>query len=206
MNPRVKTGAGVALFLVVLGAGCHGTLSTLPEKGGPIETSRVEPRLSKVGSALVGERIEVRCWSQRDWREKIEDSDARTPHELAGIAGEGGPVELAPDACEPLVEMLYTGTKPVTQEQEVLLAYAVGILAHELEHVRGEMDEKAAECQGMQRLASAARKLRMSKTEARRLARVYWSEIYPDSDRGYRTRECRNGGELDLRPRSSVWP
>jgi hypothetical protein len=191
---------------VVLGAGCHGTLSSLPEQGGPIEKSRVEPRLSKVGSGLVGDEIDVRCWSKRDWREQIEDSDARTPHELAGMAGEGGPVELAPDACEPLVEMLYTKTKPATREREVSLAYAVGILAHELEHVRGEMDEKTAECQGMQRLAGVARELGMSRTEARRLARVYWVEIYPDSSRGYRSAACRNGGELDLRPRSSVWP
>jgi hypothetical protein len=202
----VKTGAGVGLFLLVLGAGCHGTLSTLPEEGGPIEKSRVEPRLSRAASALVDEKIEVRCWSQRDWREKIEDSSARTPHELVGIAGEGGPVELAPDACQPLVEMLYTKTKPVTYDQEVSLAYAVGILAHELEHVRGELDEEAAECQGMQRLAGVAQELGLSTTEARRLARVYWSEIYPDADRGYRTEECRNGGELDLRPRRPVWP
>jgi hypothetical protein len=202
----VRTGAGVAVFLVVLGAGCHGTLSSLPEQGGPIEKSRVEPRLSKVGSGLVGDEIDVRCWSKRDWREQIEDSDARTPHELAGMAGEGGPVELAPDACEPLVETLYTKTKPVTHEQEVVLAYAVGILAHELEHVRGEMDEKTAECQGMQRLAGVARKLGLPRAEARRLARVYWFEIYPDADRGYRTAECRNGGELDLRPRSAAWP
>jgi hypothetical protein len=187
-------------------AGCHGTLGSLPEQGGPIEKSRVEPRLSRAGSALVGEAIEVRCWSQRDWREKIEDSDAQTPHELAGIAGEGGPVELAPDACKPLVEMLYTKTKPVTHEQEVRLAYAVGILAHELEHVKGEMDEEAAECHGMQRLAVVARELGVPKTEARRLARVYWLEIYPDATRGYRTAACRNGEKLDLRPRDPVWP
>jgi hypothetical protein len=202
----MKTGEAVALFLLLLGAGCHGTLSSLPEKGGPIKSSRVEPRLSNVGSALVGEGIEVRCWSQRDWREKIEDSDAQTPHELAGFAAEGGPVELAPEACEPLVKMLYTKAKPVTHEQEVSLAYAVGILAHELEHVRGELDEKTAECQGMQRLAEVARELGMSRSRARRLARVYWLEIYPDSSRGYRSAACRNGGELDLRPRHPVWP
>jgi hypothetical protein len=202
----MKTGEGLALFLLLLGAGCHGTLSSLPEKGGLVESSRVEPRLSKVGSALVDDEIEVRCWSQRDWREKIEDSDAQTPHELAGMAAAGGPVELAPDACAPLVKILYRKTKPVTHEQEVSLAYAVGILAHELEHARGELDEKTAECQGMQRLADVARELGMSRTQARRLARVYWLEIYPDSSRGYRSAACRNGGQLDLRPRDSVWP
>jgi hypothetical protein len=202
----MRTGPAVALFLLVFAAGCHGTLSNLPEEGGTVDRSRVEPRLSKAGSARVGEEIEVRCWSQRDWREKIEDADAHTPHELAGIAAEGGPVELAPDACEPLVQMLYTRRKPATHEQELLLAYAVGVLAHELEHVRGELDEKTAECHGMQRLAGVARELGMSKTGARRLARVYWLEIYRDLDQDYRTADCRNGGELDLRPRAAVWP
>jgi hypothetical protein len=202
----MKTPALAALFLVLVASGCHGTFRNLPEQGGPVEKSRVEPRLSRVGSALVRKKIEVRCWSQKEWREQIEDTDATTEHELAGLAAEDGPVDLAPDACEPLVEMLYTGTVPVTDEQYVILAFAVGILAHELEHVRGVMDEKTAECHGMQRLAGVARKLGVPPAEARRLARVYWKEIYPDEDRGYRSEECRNGGKLDLRRRSSVWP
>jgi hypothetical protein len=201
----MRTAAVAALFLL-LAAGCHGTFKDLPVQGGTIEKSRVEPRLSRVGSSLMGEKIEVRCWSQRDWRELIEDGDADSQHELAGVAGEGGPVDLAPEACAPLVELLYTQTKPVTSEQEELLAYAVGILAHELEHVRGEMDEKTAECHGMQRLARVARELGLPTAETRRLARVYWVEVYADSDPAYRTRDCRNGGELDLRRHSAVWP
>jgi hypothetical protein len=178
----VRTAFGVAVFLVLAAAGCHGNFRDLPEQGGTTEKSRVEPKLSRVASKLVGQRIEVRCWSQRDWRELIEDRAATSPHEFAGIAGEGGPVDLAP------------------------VAYAVGILAHELEHVRGEMDEQTAECQGMQRLANVARKLGFSDADSRRLARVYWRELYPDPERGYTTAECRDGGELDLRRRSSVWP
>jgi hypothetical protein len=202
----MKTAAVAALFLIFVASGCHGTFRNLPEQGGPVEKSRVEPRLSRVGSALVREKIEVRCWSQKDWRVQIEDTDATSEHELAGMAAEGGPVDLSPDACDPLVEMIYTRTVPVTREQEIALAYAVGILAHELEHVRGEMDEQTAECQGMQRLAGVARKLGVAPAEARRLARVYWKEIYPDPDRGYQTDDCRDGGKLDLRRRTSVWP
>jgi hypothetical protein len=202
----MRTGPVGAVFLLLVAAGCHGTFRDLPVQGGTAESSRVEPRLTKVGSALVGEQVEVRCWSQSEWREQIEDGDANSPHVLAGMAGEGGPVDLAPDACRPLVEMLYTQTRPVTREQQIALAYAVGILSHELEHVRGEMDEETAECHGMQRLSGTARKLGLRAAEARRLARLHWLEVYPDSDRLYRTPECRNGGELDLRRRSSVWP
>jgi hypothetical protein len=197
----MRTASAVAVFLLLAAAGCHGSLRELPEQGGTTEKSRVEPKLSRVASALVGQKIEVRCWSQRDWRRLIEDRAASSPHEFAGIAAEGGPVDLAPEACGPLVTAVYR-----TRGEGLLAAYAVGIFAHELEHVRGEMDEETAECHGMQRLAAVARRFGYSAAESRRLARVYWTDIYPDPERGYRTSDCRDGGELDLRPRSPVWP
>jgi hypothetical protein len=206
MTRGMRTAFAIAVFLTLVAAGCHGTLRDLPEQGGTTEKSRVEPKLSNVASSLVGEAIEVRCWSQRDWRQLIEDRSAASPHEYAGIAGEGGPVDLAPEACDPLVHALYERTRSTARGQDIVVAYAVGILAHELEHVRGEMDEQVAECQGMQRLAQVARKLGFSGPESRRLASLYWRDLYPDPERGYRTAECRDGGELDLRPRSSVWP
>jgi hypothetical protein len=206
MTPRMKTPTCGALFLLLFAAGCHGTFRHLPEQGGPVETSRVEPRLSRVGSTLVGKEIEVRCWSQRDWRQQIEDREANAEHEFAGMASEGGPVDLAPDACAPLVEIMYRHEKPVTREQEVVLAYSVGVLAHELEHVRGELDEEIAECFGMQRLAGVARELGLPADEARRLARVYWTDVYLDSAQDYRAPDCRNGRKLDLRRRTAVWP
>jgi hypothetical protein len=201
----MKTAAVAALFLVLIAAGCHGTFRDLPVAGGTTDKSRVEPRLSQIGSSLVGEQIEVRCWSERDWRQLIEDRGADSEPVYAGMAGEGGPVDLAPEACTPLVESTYERL-PKGDKAASRLAYAIGVLSHELEHVRGEGDEPTAECHGMQRLAGVARKLGLPANEAERLARVYWTEIYPDSDRDYWTRDCRDGGGLDLRPRSSVWP
>jgi hypothetical protein len=207
MHTVMRTALLVAIFLLVTGAGCHGGLRNLPVEGGmTADRSRVEPRLTRVASALIGTKVEVRCWSHRDWLELIEDKETGSPHEYAGTAGEGGPVDLAPEACRPLMPLLYTKWRPQRLDQEAEVAYAVGILAHELEHVRGEMAEQIAECRGMQRLAAVARRLGVTRGHARRLARVYWEVIYPDSHRGYRTRDCRDGGELDLRRRSSVWP
>jgi hypothetical protein len=200
----MRTAPVAALFLL-LAAGCHGSFRDLPVQGGSTEKSRVEPRLSRIGSSLVGEKIEVRCWSDRDWRQLIEDRDEGSSPVFAGMAGEGGPIDLAPEACTPLVEFTYERL-PKNEKATVALAYGVGVLAHELEHVRGEMDEPTAECHGMQHLAGVARKLGVPAAKARRLARVYWTEVYADSHRDYRTPDCRDGGTLDLRPRSSVWP
>lgn len=201
----MRTAAAVALFLLLVAAACHGTFRDLPVQGGTTEKSRVEPRLSRIGSSLVGERIEVRCWSKRDWRQLIEDREAGAEPVYAGMAAEDGPVDLAPEACTPLVEVTYERLREDGKARSTL-AYAIGVFAHELEHVRGEMDEPTAECHGMQRFAGVARKLGLPAAEARRLARVYWTEVYPDPDREYWTRDCRDGGKLDLRPRSSVWP
>jgi hypothetical protein len=196
-----------AACLLLVAAGCHGGLRNLPVEGGmTADRSRVEPKLTRVASALIGTEVEVRCWSQRDWLELIEDKETGSPHEYAGIAGEGGPVDLAPEVCRPLVPVLYTKWRPQHRDQEAEVAYAVGVLAHELEHVRGEMGEPIAECRGMQRLAAVARGLGVTRGQARRLARAYWEVIYPDSHPGYHSKECRDGGELDLRRRSSVWP
>lgn len=207
MDTVMRTALLVAIFPLVIGAGCHGGLRNLPVEGGmTADRSRVEPRLTRVASDLIGTKVEVRCWSHRDWLELIEDKETGSPHEYAGMAGEGGPVDLAPEACRPLVPVLYTKWRPQRVDQEAEVAYAVGILAHELEHVRGEMSEPIAECRGMQRLATVARRLGVPRGQARRLARVYWDAIYPESHPAYRTRDCRDGGKLDLRPRSSAWP
>jgi hypothetical protein len=196
-----------AACLLFAAVGCHGSFRDLPVEGGiSADRSRVEPRLTRAASALIGTRVEIRCWSQRDWLELIEDKEPGSRHDFAGIAGEGGPVDLAPEACRPLVPLLYTRWRPGRLDQVAEIAYAIGILAHELEHVRGEMGEPIAECRGMQRLASVARHLGVAPKLARRLARIYWEVVYPDVHPTYRTRDCRNNGKLDLRPRSSVWP
>ena len=127
-------------------------------QGGTTQKSRVEPRLSRLASELVGERVDVRCWSRRDWQRLIEDRDPESAPLFAGIAAEGGPVDLAPEACAPLVERA-PARPPSSDVDAITLAYAIGVLAHELEHVRGELDEETAECHGLQRLASVGRRL-----------------------------------------------
>jgi hypothetical protein len=59
----------------------------------------------------------------------------------------------------------------------------------------------------MQSIEELATLLGAAEAEGQVLASVYWHERYPrirDSD--YRSPECRDGGSLDLRPQSSIWP
>ena len=58
----------------------------------------------------------------------------------------------------------------------------------------------------MQRDVEAAAKLGLTDAEARSLARLYWTDIYPENLPEYSTPDCRNGGPYDLHPHDSRWP
>ncbi len=85
---------------------------------------------------------------------------------------------------------------------------AVQVLAHEAMHVRGIVNEAAAECYAMQVFASVAERLGVPTTRAREMASDYWRDVYPQRppESAYRSSECRDGGALDLAPTSSSWP
>lgn len=186
---------------------CHGAFRQLPSLGGTeaIGKSRVEPRLSRAATRLADEDVEVRCWSAKDWNELVEDVSAESEPETVGQA-EGGVIDLAPDACNPLVAFVYDGGSIPTGGKRRELADAVGIFSHELEHVRGTVDEEEAECHGVQRIPETARALGFASADARALAELYWTELYPENDDEYKSKECRSGGELDLRPGDPRWP
>jgi hypothetical protein len=58
----------------------------------------------------------------------------------------------------------------------------------------------------MQRVPIAAAKLGVPRGRARALARVYFTEVYPEDRPEYQTPGCRNGRAFDLRPRDAQWP
>ena len=58
----------------------------------------------------------------------------------------------------------------------------------------------------MQTIRAAAIALGRTAREGRFLANLYWNRWYRWNPGSYRSRECRNGGALDLRPQSDVWP
>jgi hypothetical protein len=83
----------------------------------------------------------------------------------------------------------------------------VGLLAHESGHLfESETNEAKTECFAVQRIAELARILGVSGSYADGLAEVYWKDLYPRNPPGYRTSLCRDGGPLDLNPRSDKWP
>ena len=86
------------------------------------------------------------------------------------------------------------------------LAVAVDVLTHESWHMRGIQDEARTECNSLQTMAGTAMALGATSGQAAALARGQLAESYPLMPDQYRSAQCANGGEMDLRPDDTRWP
>lgn len=183
----------------------------LPVEDGSAEISRIEPLFTRATRTMSkGARFAARCWSVADWT-RIEREAFGKKVDLAGFAtARYSNLNLAPGICASLAGMAYRGERPTGVEQ-LDAAFAVVVLMHETAHLaEGDRfftrEEAAAECWAMQFVRPAARALGVEDAYASELAERYWEEVYPLVERKYRSPECRNGGRLDARRGSDVWP
>jgi hypothetical protein len=183
----------------------------LPRRGGVTTASRVEPRFSSVAAALSGvPGTVVRCWSLPDWVSLIAERGAYTGGAVNlradGFVSESTRVNLAPRMCNRLVRFVYEGERPARGKAKLQLANTILTLGHETVHVAPGGDEAVATCYGLQRMRRAARLLGALPIYADGLAELAWTGLYPYGLAKYHSPECRDGGRLDLNPKSPVWP
>lgn len=85
--------------------------------------------------------------------------------------------------------------------------YAVLVLSHESQHLRGVQDESAAQCYGIQTMAQVAGRLGSPPAEASAVAAHFLAVSQPHMPTEYELSDgCADGGSLDLNPQSSNWP
>jgi hypothetical protein len=181
----------------------------LPRLGGDSEKSRVEPRFSRVAGRLAHKEVEVRCWSESEWPRVVAEWGAYIGTNDFGAFAQPSSdrASLAPETCRALVDFAYRHDRPEQGDALDDMAYAVGILAHESEHLLSPAaNEAETECYGMQEIRSVARRLGADAAYANRLATRYWLELYPSAPADYKTGSCVDGGELDANRQSSRWP
>lgn len=178
----------------------HGKLSDLPPSKAP---SRWDPHLSRTTALLTGLGVMVRCSSSAEWAQDDQKLDPwRGYTSYAPFLS----VHFSPEVCNELAR-LEREPAPVWNAWRVdALAWSVGALAHESVHAAGYYDEAHASCYGMQRIPQAAKLLGRTAREGRYLAAVYWSHWYAWFRKTNWSRECRDGGRLDLHPGTAVWP
>jgi hypothetical protein len=85
-------------------------------------------------------------------------------------------------------------------------AWSVQALAHEAWHLGGEINEARTQCFGLQTTAYVAQRLGADRAQAQAVATYLYERIYPRMPAHYQSGDCRDGGALDLRPETAVWP
>lgn len=211
---RRLVGVGAVWALVLLLA--PGLLTRGAEPSGPaypdlpvLSKSRADDELGLVVSLLSGSGARVYCWSNADWEQKRDSWHRRPWSGPWGAYVTSDPVvtvNLAPNECMTL-NALMTAEGPVwLDEHSPAFAWSVHVLAHEAVHAAGHQDETKAACWGVQLTAKAAVELGRTLREGRYLGELAWKRWYPLAPPSYRSPDCRDGGRLDLRPKSHIWP
>jgi hypothetical protein len=175
----------------------------LPTIFGPSKRSRKDPEYSRFATRMAGGPRSVFCWSESDWARLTPKSkttiafgyvEFRSPRQI----------NLAPNVCAVLDRIHYQHQQPPITPA---IAFGLVTFTHEMFHTLGVTNEAAAQCYGMQVADQASRLLGAGATYGERVAQLAWRlygprVLLPQ----YLSRECHDGGKLDLFPKSHVWP
>jgi hypothetical protein len=154
-------------------------------------------RISAEASRVAGKPVRIRCDESGSRVGAVQHSD--------GVAIVGGELAyLTPERCFDLYRLAFEGE--ITSSRT---ARALAVLAHETWHLRGIRDEGTTECYGLQSGVDLGRRLGLSAGTARQMMRQQLTENlqHRGSSLEYLVpADCRDGGRLDLDPRSSRFP
>jgi hypothetical protein len=166
----------------------------------PAETrTRAESVFSAQASRIAGTRVDIRC----------DDGYAYTGIGSDALGVAFIPRKLAflrPDVCRRLAAIALESDRRDRDDS----ARALLVLAHEAVHLKGERDEGITECLGLQEGVGLGERLGLARETAERMMDGLYTSI-----RGERSITrlsyqlppgCRDGGALDLRPGSTVFP
>jgi hypothetical protein len=161
--------------------------------------ARLEHRLARVASELVGSPVTVHCQTfGQTW------TDAHTELGYVRFGADGRPEKhtvLAWEACRSLQGWERSGYGATDLDQVI----AVHVLTHESMHMAGTLNEAETECYAVQRDVWTATALGADRTQARQLARRYWQEVYPRMPDDYRSAACTPGGQFDQHLPEPPW-
>ena len=182
----------------------------LPVGAAAVGESHLDPSLARVGARIARRNLSVRCWSTEDWERVNRELGMIYPAEdywAIGRAEPGGIVHLEGGICRTLRRFFSSSYTPSRSIDRAELAEALVVLAHEGEHERDFTNSEAeVECYAIQHVRHLVSDAGRSKSFADDIAAWAWEVSYPRGDPVYAAARCRNGGPLDLRPRSNVWP
>ena len=136
----------------------------------------------------------MRCWSESEWPRVVGEWGAYIGTNDIGAFAQPDTerASLAPATCRALVDLAYGHERPAAGDALDEVAYAVGVLAHESEHLLSPVGTEAeTECYGMQEIRRVAGRLGVDEGPMR----TSWRggtrfELYPSEPADYRSGEC----------------
>ena len=159
--------------------------------------SQAEARFSAEASQIAAKPVTVRCDESGRYVGAVQHSDG------AAVVG-GDLAYLTPERCLDLYRLAFKG-----EERGSRTGRALAVLAHEAWHLRGVRDEGTTECYALQSGVVIGERLGLPEDTARRLMRQQLVEntLHAGGSSEYLvTRDCRDGGRLDLHPGESRFP
>jgi hypothetical protein len=196
--------------------GCLGPVAPVER----VERDRIrqlEVFLAEVGDEIADRSTLVECADADSW-EDVQAEEKGKADLLGYVRGGSRVAHLAPSICYALHRAHFLNWEPdlscisASREADVPLCpprvseliRAAITVAHEAQHVAGVLNEKRAECFGLQSTALVARRLGVPLTMADQVAWYAWH--FSEAPKSYGSRECRNDGRLDLDRNTSSFP
>ncbi|MFL5944560.1 MAG: hypothetical protein ACJ74D_06885 [Gaiellaceae bacterium] len=169
---------------------------------------REQDHLAAIASDLAGRTVAVRCPGFLSSLVRV-----RTEGGYVKFDANGNPEDntvLSPETCKALRHPERADFACIDRGdctfKEFKVGWALHTLAHESFHLRGVAEEAVAECYSLQNIAFVAERLGLDTATAGRVQKWVYLKGYPNEPDEYRSEECRDGGEFDLRPRSPEFP
>jgi hypothetical protein len=193
--------------------GCLAALAALVFYLGPHRhLEQDEARLAKIASVIAGRDVGIACPGTLAKLTDVSSQDGSVM-----FSADGKPADearLSDGTCHKLRRFLHGGVPGLgclsSHEACPLeireLAIAVNVLSHESWHLAGVRDEAQAQCYALQTNAATAQRLGASAGDAQAVAGFILREVQPALPADYRTRDCFDGGPLDLDPARPAWP
>jgi len=192
---------------------CLAALAALGFYLGPHRTLQAdEADLARVATVIAGRDVRISCPGMLATLAEASAQDGSVV-----FSSEGRPADearLSGDTCRTLRRFLHgevSGLACLAANglcpQEVReAAIAVNVLSHEAWHLAGVRDEAVTQCYALQTNAETATRLGAGRDDAQAVASYIVREVQPVLPPDYRSRDCFDGGPLDLRPERVSWP
>ena len=165
---------------------------------GITEESRADPDFSGIASDVADYPLEVRCWSESEWRRVVEEDNAWTdsnddPETLVSWADDSDDrIHMQLEQCNLLVRVQSADVgSSWSRSEQIDAADSLGTFAHEVQHfVLPDADEATVECAAVRSLERVALRLGIDQASGALLAETYRTEIYPEQPEEYIAESC----------------